>query len=101
MRGRPKGSRTRPLHERERQPSPPRAPHLEKRSLDLRGRRTTTTLEPEFWGVLERVARSRCVELENVVRDVDTFRGTQDLAPALRLHALRWLLAREAAGGLP
>jgi predicted DNA-binding ribbon-helix-helix protein len=91
VRGRPKGSRTRNPPLRQKRPS-----HLEQRNLDLRGKRTTTTLEPEFWGVLERAAAVRCIALDNIVREVDTVRGKQGLAPALRVYALRWMIAEEA-----
>ncbi|GGC36626.1 hypothetical protein GCM10011504_13760 [Siccirubricoccus deserti] len=62
--------------------------HLRKRSFQLAGHRTSVALEPEFWAVLDGVARQRGSSLAAVVTQVDTVRATP-LASALRVFALR------------
>lgn len=67
--------------------------HLEKRSLALRGRRTSVALERPFWRVLETAAREQGWSLSYLVGVVDTRRARGDvndqpLASALRVWAL-------------
>ena len=63
--------------------------NLEKRSVTLAGHRTSVALEPEFWAVLERLARFRGVSLAAVIAELDAARtATQPLASALRIAAL-------------
>jgi predicted DNA-binding ribbon-helix-helix protein len=64
------------------------ARHLRKRSFQLAGHRTSVALEPEFWAVLDAVARQRGSSLAAVVTEVDTDRATP-LASALRVFALQ------------
>jgi predicted DNA-binding ribbon-helix-helix protein len=66
------------------------ARHLRKRSFQLAGHRTSVALEPEFWAVLEEVARRQGLSLATLVTEIDAARGdaTHPLASALRLHAL-------------
>jgi predicted DNA-binding ribbon-helix-helix protein len=63
---------------------------LRKRSFSLAGHRTSVALEPEFWSVLEQIAAERGQSLAQLVAMVDAQRSVaQNLASALRLHALR------------
>jgi len=74
--------------------------HLQKRSVQLAGHRTSVALEAAFWAVLEREAKRRALSLAALVAEVDTARldAAQPLASALRVHALR---ACQAAGSHP
>jgi predicted DNA-binding ribbon-helix-helix protein len=63
---------------------------LQKRSFSLAGHRTSVALEPEFWAVLEAVARRRGRTLSALVTELDAARGEGgNLASCLRLLALR------------
>jgi predicted DNA-binding ribbon-helix-helix protein len=64
--------------------------HLQKRSLQLAGHRTSVALEAEFWAALEGAARRRGISLAALVAEVDAARAERGLplASALRLHAL-------------
>jgi len=64
--------------------------HLVKRSVQLAGHRTSVALEPEFWAVLEAVAKLRSSSLAALVGEVDQTRldRGQPLASALRVFAL-------------
>lgn len=62
---------------------------LRKRSFSLSGHRTSVSLEPEFWAVLETEARTARASLASLVAGIDAKRGTHPLASALRLHALK------------
>ncbi|GAN69620.1 ribbon-helix-helix domain-containing protein [Acetobacter orleanensis] len=66
--------------------------HLRKRSLILSGHDTSVALEPEFWLVLEDMARHHRDPLPVMVARLDTERRpVQSLASFLRVQALLWL----------
>jgi predicted DNA-binding ribbon-helix-helix protein len=61
---------------------------LRKRSLQLAGHRTSIALEPEFWAVLEEMARTKGTSLAALVLSIDAGRGERPLASACRVAAL-------------
>jgi predicted DNA-binding ribbon-helix-helix protein len=61
---------------------------LRKRSLQLAGHATSLALEPEFWAVLETMARARGLSLAALVLVIDGDRGERPLASACRVAAL-------------
>lgn len=61
---------------------------LKKRSFLLAGHATSVALEPEFWAVLESVARRRRMSLASLISELDETRGERSLASACRLAAL-------------
>ena len=64
--------------------------HLIKRSVTLKGHRTSVSLEQAFWDVLDReVARHGTVSFSQLILEVDLDRGEVPLASALRVAALR------------
>ncbi|MCX8667640.1 ribbon-helix-helix domain-containing protein [Acetobacteraceae bacterium B3987] len=71
----------------------PAPPQLQKRSLSLYGHRTSIALEPEFWHVVEGMARSKNLALAAFIAQLDRHRPPeQTLASLLRLTALRFAL---------
>ena len=64
---------------------------LIKRSVTLRGHRTSLALEPEFWAAAEQAAAAAGEPLAQLIARVDDARaGTgQALSSALRVHLLR------------
>jgi len=67
---------------------------LRKRSLQLAGHRTSIALEPEFWAVLEEMAKTRGASLAGLVLRIDAERGERPLASACRIAALAFAAAR-------
>lgn len=71
---------------------PLKAARLSKRSIAIKGHRTSIALEPEFWAGLEAIADRRGVSLSSLINDVDQQRLAADPAPglasALRVFAL-------------
>ena len=61
---------------------------LKKRSVSLSGHATSIALEPEFWAVLEDMARERGVSLAQLIIGIDEARGERPLASACRVAAL-------------
>ncbi|MEM1046407.1 MAG: ribbon-helix-helix domain-containing protein [Pseudomonadota bacterium] len=67
-----------------------------KRSFSLAGHRTSVSLEPEFWQVLEQMAAARTLSLAALIQDIDQNREGSNLASACRLEALRFFRAQSA-----
>lgn len=74
---------------------------MRKRSISIKGHRTSICLEPAFWEALDRLARRDGRSLPNLVAEVDRRRLAQSpppgLASALRVYALE-RLCRSGAG---
>jgi len=61
-----------------------------KRSLTLRGHRTSVSLEDEFWQAFRDIARTRGVPINALAAEIDEARDTDTgLASAIRLFVLR------------
>lgn len=66
-----------------------------KRSVSIRGHRTSFSLEAEFFAELEATARRRNVSLAALVGEIDGQRpADSNLSSALRVFVLREALAR-------
>lgn len=63
-------------------------PRLRKRSILLAGHATSMALEPEFWTVLEEMARDQALSLAGLIARLDETRGDRPLASACRVAAL-------------
>ncbi|MEZ5895577.1 MAG: ribbon-helix-helix domain-containing protein [Parvularculaceae bacterium] len=65
---------------------------MRKRSISIKGHRTSVLLEPEFWCALEDAAARRGVTLPKLIGEIDRKRTKQTptpgLASALRVFAL-------------
>lgn len=69
-----------------------------KRSLTLRGHRTSVSLEDEFWAEFRRLAEARATPINQLAAQIDAERGLDlGLASAIRLYVLRALQAELAA----
>jgi predicted DNA-binding ribbon-helix-helix protein len=66
-----------------------------KRSLTLRGHRTSVSLEDEFWRAFRDIARQQGKAINQLAAEVDAERGLDTgLATAIRLYVLRTLQDR-------
>ncbi len=69
-----------------------------KRSLTLRGHRTSVSLEDEFWREFCRIARERGKAINALAAEIDAARGTEaGLASAIRVYVLEDLRRRVGA----
>ncbi|MFQ5437764.1 MAG: ribbon-helix-helix domain-containing protein [Paracoccaceae bacterium] len=60
-----------------------------KRSLTLRGHRTSVSLEDEFWQAFREIADARAQPLNALAAEIDEARGAKTgLASAIRLFVL-------------
>ena len=62
---------------------------MKKRSVTLKGHRTSITLEDEFWGALDQIAAARNTSLQKIIEDIDAQHGTGNLSSALRVYILK------------
>lgn len=73
------------------QPMPGRP---QKHSLTLQGHRTSVSLEPEFWAAFRALAQRKGRPVNALASQIDSARGEQGLASAIRVAVLRELQAR-------
>jgi predicted DNA-binding ribbon-helix-helix protein len=71
---------------------------LKKRSVVLAGHATSVALEPEFWAVLDRMARARGLSQAAMLAWIDQSRGRRSLASACRLLALDHVASERVTG---
>ena len=70
-----------------------------KRSLTLRGHRTSVSLENEFWQAFRDIARSESRAINGLAAEIDEARTPDTgLATAIRLHVLRHYRATQKTG---
>lgn len=61
-----------------------------KRSLTLRGHRTSVSLEEAFWQAFRDIAKAEGKPINALAAEIDEARGTQSgLASAIRVYVLR------------
>lgn len=63
---------------------------LRKRSVQLSGHATSLALEPEFWAVLDEMARTDAISLAALIGRIDERREGRPLASACRVAALKF-----------
>jgi predicted DNA-binding ribbon-helix-helix protein len=62
-----------------------------KRSLTIRGHRTSVSLEAEFWDALRAIAVARAQSVNALAAEIDAARGADvGLASAIRVFVLDW-----------
>jgi predicted DNA-binding ribbon-helix-helix protein len=59
-----------------------------KRSIVIAGRKTSVSLEDEFWKSLKEIAKERGMTLEELVSVIDADRNHANLSSAIRLFVL-------------
>ena len=65
-----------------------------KRSLSIKGHRTSVSLETEFWTQLKLIATQKSISIPQLVADIDTERSKVNLSSALRVFVLNQLLEK-------
>ena len=62
-----------------------------KRSLTLRGHRTSVSLEDDFWAAFREIAVAENIAINALAAQIDDTRGLEmGLASAIRLYVLRY-----------
>ena len=64
---------------------------IRKRSITIRGHRTSLSLEDQFWDALQHIAAERRMAMAALVTEIDEMREPEDnLSSAARIHVLKW-----------
>jgi predicted DNA-binding ribbon-helix-helix protein len=63
-----------------------------KHSLTLQGHRTSLSLEPEFWAMLQKAAAKRNLTIASLVSEIDRSRAGRNLSSAIRVWILNMLV---------
>lgn len=66
---------------------------MKKRSVTLRGHRTSITLEDEFWQQLTRLAAAEKLSAQELIARIDEGR-TGNLSSAIRVYVLKAVSAK-------
>ncbi|ETW12573.1 hypothetical protein ATO8_11164 [Roseivivax marinus] len=73
-----------------------------KRSLTLRGHRTSVSLEDEFWTVFRDIATREGKPVNALAAEIDGAREVETgLASAIRVYVLTWLLENAGQSSMP
>ena len=67
-----------------------------KRSVVIKGHKTSLTLEDAFWSGLWEIARSRGYTMGGLVAQIDSERVGPNLSSAIRMHVLEYYKALHA-----
>ena len=71
---------------------------IRKRSVVVSGHPTSVTMEDVFWKVLQDIAETRDVSLNQLVSEIDRSREG-NLSSALRVFVLQWVKGRQETPG--
>ena len=61
-----------------------------KRSVVIRGHKTSISIEDEFWGGLRRIAETRGLTISALLKEIDEGRDCGNLSSAIRVHVLKY-----------
>ena len=61
---------------------------MRKRSVTIRGHRTSVSLEAAFWEALRETAASENKTVAALVAEIDALRGSEPLSSAIRVRLL-------------
>lgn len=61
---------------------------MKKRSITIKGHRTSVSLEQPFWQALGEIADANAVSLAALITEIDANRDTENLSSAIRLYVL-------------
>jgi predicted DNA-binding ribbon-helix-helix protein len=75
--------------------------NIVKHSVRVQGRKTSITLEPEFWDVIRATAATRRMTVAALISQVDRERTSGSLSSALRLFALELYKHNPVGGDRP
>jgi predicted DNA-binding ribbon-helix-helix protein len=63
---------------------------ITKRSIVLEGRKTSVSMEEEFWEGLKMIARERGIAVAALAQEIHKDRGAHNLSSAIRLFVLKF-----------
>jgi predicted DNA-binding ribbon-helix-helix protein len=74
---------------------------VKKRSIVIGGRKTSISLEDDFWMSLRQIARGRQVTISDLIASLDAARENSNLSSAIRVFILDHYRAMTPLGAIP
>lgn len=68
---------------------------MKKRSVEVRGRRTSLALEGEYWSALEEIAKDQNISLQELIEQIKEGYEPFNLTSAVRLFVLKRVQQRD------
>jgi predicted DNA-binding ribbon-helix-helix protein len=78
-------------------PDPPMKSAVIKRSARVDGRKTSVSLEDEFWDALKKIAATRNVGIQKLISMINRQRQNNNLSSAIRVYVLSYYRKRSDA----
>lgn len=62
---------------------------IQKRSVTVNGRKTSISIEADYWSGLRDIAEARCTTVSRVVSEIDREHSSNNLSSSIRVFVLR------------
>jgi predicted DNA-binding ribbon-helix-helix protein len=78
-------------------PGPAMKSRIVKRSVNIVGRKTSVSLEDEFWNALKQIAITQEIPLRDLVLKIDNERADSGLSLAIRVYVRNYYSGKRGA----
>ena len=65
---------------------------MEKRSLTISKHKTSVSLEPEYWDIIDNISIEKGLSISGVIELIDKEKNGNNLASEIRVYALNYLI---------
>ena len=65
---------------------------MEKRSITISKHKTSVSLEPEYWDIIDNISIEKGLSISGVIELIDEEKNGNNLASEIRVYALNYLI---------
>ena len=65
---------------------------MEKRSITISKHKTSVSLEPEYWDIIDNISIEKGLSISGVIELIDKEKNGNNLASEIRVYALNYLI---------
>lgn len=65
---------------------------MEKRSLTISKHKTSVSLEPEYWDIIDNISIEKGLSISGVIELIDKEKNGNNLTSEIRVYALNYLI---------
>ena len=65
---------------------------MEKRSLTISKHKTSVSLEPEYWDIIDNISIEKGLSISGVIELIDKEKNGNNLTSGIRVYALNYLI---------
>lgn len=65
---------------------------MEKRSITISKHKTSVSLEPEYWDIIDNISIEKGISISGVIELIDKEKNGNNLASEIRVYALNYLI---------